>query len=195
MVVASVILLGVSGCGGEQGSGGTGLPGAGQVSSATGAPTRPPSGAADGLPLVPVELTVATGASPGRAAGRSLNVPNGWRAEVWADVPGARLAAWAPDGRLIVSTGRRGVLAVLTPTSDGRAPTVTTMLDGLDGPQGVAFTKRDGRDVLVVGEETRIVTWDYAGGALSNRRVLIDGLPSSGHGGKAVVVQIGRAHV
>jgi glucose/arabinose dehydrogenase len=106
-----------------------------------------------------------------------------------AEVPGARLAAWAPDGRLVVSTGDRGVVALLTPADNVKAPTVATLLDGLDNPQGLALAEQDGQTVLVVGEETRLVAYDYADGAVSNRRVIIDGLPGGGHGSKAVAVR------
>ena len=139
-------------------------------------------------PLSPVPLTVAEGADGGTAGGHSLNLPAGWTAQVWANVPDARLAAWASDGRLVVSTGDRGVLAILTPDAGGRAPAVATLLDGLDNPQGVAFAEHEGRPVLIVGEETRLVAFDYSAGTVTNRRVIIDGLPSGGHGSKAVAV-------
>ena len=53
--------------------------------------------------LVSVPVGVAGGVDPGAAAGKSLNVPEGWSADVWANVPGARLAAWTPDGRLLAA--------------------------------------------------------------------------------------------
>lgn len=153
-------------------------------SGATSAPTSLGSGLGS---LHPTRLTVAAGASPGAARGRSLDLPAGWTAQVWADVPSARLAAWAPDGRLVVSTGQRGDLMLLTP-SGGRTPQVHTLAAGLQDPQGLAFARRDGRDVLVVGEGTRITTYAYAGGRLTDRRVLVDDLPTGGHGNKAVAV-------
>jgi glucose/arabinose dehydrogenase len=145
-------------------------------------------------PLSPVPLIVAEGADAGAARGRSLNLPAGWTAQVWANVADARLAAWAPDGRLVVSTGGRGVLAILTPGVGGRAPLVATLLDGLDNPQGVAFAERDGRRVLIVGEETQLVAFDYAEGKVSNRRVILGGLPGGGHGSKAVAVAGGTVY-
>jgi glucose/arabinose dehydrogenase len=81
---------------------------------------------------------------------------------------------------------------VLTPASGGHGPTETTLLDGLDNPQGVAFAKQRGRHILVVAEPTRIVAYDYAAGAVSNQRVIIDGLPGGGHGSKTVVVRGGQ---
>ena len=141
--------------------------------------------------LVASKLTVADGTEAGPAAGRSLNLPSGWKAEVWANVPGARMAVWTPDDRLIVSTGDDGTLSLLTPTSDGRAPRVTKLADNLENPQGVAMTEDDGREVLVLGETTRIVAWDYHNGRLTRRRVVVDGLPSGGHGAKMVAVRNG----
>lgn len=215
LALAAAILLGTAACtgapggtGGAESSGG-GAPRPGSTSSpapspaagSPGAPSSSPGGAAAGgspsssaslaplTPLSPVALTVADGTDPGAASGRSLSVPPGWAAEVWADVSGARSAAWDPDGRLVVSTGSRGVLALLTPTGPGRAPAVSTLLDGLDDPQGVAFARRGGRTVLVVGEQTRIVAWVYRDGTASDPQVLVDGLPSSGHGAKGVAVQ------
>ena len=139
--------------------------------------------------LSQVPLTTAGGTDAGAAAGRSLNLPAGWTAEVWASVPGARVAAWSPDGRLVVSSGGGGDVVVLTPTTPGSAPTATTLLTGLANPQGVGFTEQNGRSVLVVGEASRIVAWDYSDGRVSNRRVLVDALPTGGHGSKGVAVR------
>ncbi|MFV0286500.1 MAG: PQQ-dependent sugar dehydrogenase, partial [Demequina sp.] len=131
------------------------------------------------------EVTIADGTDAPQAEGRSLEIPAGWEAEVWAAVPGARLAAWTPDGTLLVSTGDRGEVVALRPTSDGAAPEATILLSGLDNPQGLAFA--DGT-TLIVGESTTIASYDYADGAATGRRVLADGLPGGGHASKAVVV-------
>jgi glucose/arabinose dehydrogenase len=196
--VVGLLLLGLGACTETTSDGGTGT-GLGPSDRATPSSDSPaPSAGATGTPsdsgaasggFTTVEVTVADGADGGPAQGRSLTVPDGWTAEVWADVPGARLAAWTPDGSLLVSTGGRGTLELLAPTSPGAAPERTVLLDGLSGPQGVAFAEQDGRDVLVVGDSSRIVAWDYAGGAVTDERVLVDDLPTSGHGAKAVAVQ------
>ncbi|GAA2071419.1 gluconolaconase [Williamsia deligens] len=117
-----------------------------------------------------------------------MNIPKGWTAQVWADVPDARMAVWTPDGRLIVSTGKAGTLAIVTPGRGGEGPRVAQLAGGLQSPQGVAMTRQAGRDVLVVGEDSRITTWTYADGALSDRRVVVDDLPTGGHGSKMVAV-------
>ncbi|MFJ4295693.1 PQQ-dependent sugar dehydrogenase [Curtobacterium sp. NPDC089689] len=138
-----------------------------------------------------VRLTVADGTDAGTAHGRELRIPSGWRAEVWADVPDARMAAWLPDGSMLLTTGDRGTLLRLDPRADGRAPAVDELATGLDDPQGVAGTEQDGRTVVVLGEGTRIVTWHYRNGELSDRSVLVDDLPTGGHGGKFVAVHDG----
>ncbi|EME18462.1 PQQ-dependent sugar dehydrogenase [Rhodococcus triatomae] len=184
VALTGALLLGVCACGSQ----GTGT-GTGAASTSPSAITGTPATGLGVGALGPVGLTVTEGTDAGSAEGRSLDVPPGWTAEVWADVPGARLAAWAPDGSLVVSTGDRGVVTRLRSASDGSAPVSSLLLDELDDPQGVAFADRNGRAVLVVGEDTRIVSWDYTDGTVSNRRVLVDGLPSSGHGRKAVTVR------
>ncbi len=136
-------------------------------------------------------LSVAEGADAGKAAGRSLRVPTGWRAELWADAPGARMAAWLPDGSMLLTTGDRGTLLRLEPRADGRAPAVEELATGLDDPQGIAVTEQDGATVVVLGEGPRIDTWHYRDGRLSDRSVLVDDLPTGGHGGKFVAVHDG----
>ncbi|MFJ4220340.1 PQQ-dependent sugar dehydrogenase [Curtobacterium luteum] len=138
-----------------------------------------------------VRLTVADGSEAGKAAGRSLRVPTGWRAEVWADAPGARMAAWLPDGSMLLTTGDQGKLLRLEPRADGRAPAVDELATGLDDPQGIAVTEQDGATLVVLGEGTRIDTWHYRDGRISDRSVLVDDLPTGGHGGKFVAVHDG----
>ena len=137
--------------------------------------------------LVSTPLTVATGTNAGSAQGKSLKIPQGWTAEVWANVPGARMAAWSPDGKLLVSTGDSGTIKILTPTSKGKAPTIKTLLSGLPGIQGLAFAKSG--TVLVMGENTRIVTHSYSKGKVTNGKVIVNNLPSSGHGAKGIAVK------
>lgn len=136
-------------------------------------------------------LSVADGTDAGAASGRSLRVPAGWRAEVWADADGARMAAWLPDGSMLLTTGDHGELLRLTPRSGDRAPSVQRLASGLDDPQGVAVTQQGGATVVVLGEDSRIVTWHWRNGALTDRRVLVDDLPTGGHGGKFVAVRNG----
>ncbi len=184
VTTAALLLCGLTACTG--GPGDQGSTSGTDRGGASGAVTGNPSG-----DLHSVRLTVADGADAGAARGRSLSVPEGWHAEVWADVAGARMAAWLPDGSLLVTTGDHGTLLRLDPRSGGRAPAVRELARGLDDPQGVAVTEHDGQTVVVLGEGTRIVTWHYRAGGLTDRSTLVDDLPTGGHGGKFVAVHDG----
>ena len=179
LAAGALLAVGLAACTASDGP--TGATGTGSPSSA--ATTGNPSPG-----LHTVRLTVADGTDAGPASGRSLRVPTGWRAEVWAAVDGARMAAWLPDGSMLVTTGDHGTLLRLDPRGTGRAPAVQRLATGLDDPQGVAVTERRGRTVVLLGEATRIVSWRYRDGSLSDREVLVDGLPTGGHGGKFVAV-------
>jgi glucose/arabinose dehydrogenase len=110
---------------------------------------------------------------------RQVLLPPGVGLSVWARVPGARLAAWTPDGTLLVSRPDAGEVERLTP--DGPAAHSSVLIDGLRQPHGLAF---DGH-TLYVAESDRISAYDYsatsaaAPATASNRRTVVDGLPDS----------------
>ena len=107
--------------------------------------------------------------------GQKLRAPAGWTVSVWARVPGARLLAWAPDGRLLVSRPKSGdVIAVSAAQADGPA-VQKTLVSGLNQPHGLAFVG----DTLYVAESDQVDTFKYADGAVSGKRVVIDGLPDA----------------
>ena len=86
-----------------------------------------PAGAED---LVPVTVEVPAGMDDAPLdTERQALVPAGWTMSVFARVPSARLAAWAPDGALLVSVPDEGSVVRLTP--DGRgAAAVSVLLTG-----------------------------------------------------------------
>jgi glucose/arabinose dehydrogenase len=92
---------------------------------------------------------------------------------VWARVPRARLAVWAPDGVLLVSVPATGQVLRLTPAPQ-RALT-SVLLDGLDQPHGLAF---DGA-TLYVAESDEIDAYEYHDSRATGRRVLADRLPDA----------------
>jgi glucose/arabinose dehydrogenase len=104
---------------------------------------------------------------------RQAMVPAGWTMSVWARIPKARLAAWAPDGSLLVSVPSSGQVVRIQPNGAGARPTVP--LDGLDQPHGLAFAG----STLYVAESDQIDAYDYADGAATNRRTLAAGLPDA----------------
>ncbi len=93
---------------------------------------------------------------------------------VFSRTESARLAAWTPDGKMLVSRPKEGEVDILTPNGSGPAAS-DTLLDGLDQPHGLAF---DGT-TLYVAESSRINAYAYADGRATGRRTVVDGLPDA----------------
>jgi glucose/arabinose dehydrogenase len=137
--------------------------------------TQSPAPTADARAgLVPVTVQVDPDlAQPPFDEPRQAMVPAGWSLSVWARVPKARLAAWAPDGSLLVSIPSSGQVVRVQP--NGAGPRLSVPLDGLDQPHGLAFSG----STLYVAESDQIDAYDYADGAASNRRTVAAGLPDA----------------
>ncbi len=136
------------------------------------APPAPPASAPSGL--VPATVAVPTGLDDAPFdTPRQALVPSGWSMSVWARIPKARLAAWAPDGALLVSVPAAGQVLRLVPAGPG--PQRSVLLDGLDQPHGLAFD--DG--TLYVAESDEIDAFDYRGPVADGRRVVAGGLPDA----------------
>ncbi|MEV0671140.1 gluconolaconase [Mycobacterium sp. NPDC050441] len=123
----------------------------------------PPAGLAAAPLQVPKDLAQAPLDEPRRAL-----IPKGWTIEVIARVPTARMAAFAPDGALLVSVPATGQVLMVRP--DRR-----TLLDGLEQPHGLAFAGT----TLYVAESNRIDAYDYVDGRAVNRRTIADDLPDA----------------
>jgi glucose/arabinose dehydrogenase len=103
---------------------------------------------------------------------RQALVPDGWTLSVWARVPKARLAAWTPDGALLVSLPTSGQIVKLVP-KPAAAPQESVLLAGLNQPHGMAFAG----STLYIAESDRIDAYDYGDGVATNRRTVAAGLP------------------
>ena len=136
-------------------------------------PLQPAIPAVTGLHSVLVSVPSDLGWAPFDRA-RSLSVPTGWTISVWARPTAARLEAWTPDGRLLVSRPAAGVVTRLTPNATGR-PSSTPLVTGLRKPHGLAF---DG-STLYVAESNRIDRYTYSGGTVGARTTVLDGLPDT----------------
>jgi glucose/arabinose dehydrogenase len=101
-------------------------------------------------------------------------VPKGWTAEVWARVPDARIEAWSPQGDLLVSQPDDGTILELTPRA-GANPTARIVLRDLTAPQGLAFARLDGREVLYVGESDEIDRYPWTGTGIAGARTVVAG--------------------
>lgn len=137
-------------------------------------PTSPAPTAQPSADLVPVTVAVdpQLAQAPFDEPGRAL-VPSGWTLSVWARVPRARLAAWAPDGALLISLPSSGEVVRLQPTAS--EPRQSTLLEGLDQPHGLAFAG----STLYVAESDQVDAYDYANGVATNRRTVAAGLPDA----------------
>ena len=146
--------------------------------NAPSASTRPtPTPTAASFTLATAALTVpAAFASGAFAEPREVQIPAGWTMSVWASVDGARLAAWAPDGSLLVSRPGAGEVVRLEPGATPAAvPTTTTLLAGLEQPHGLAFAG----DTLYVAQSSEVDSYAYAGGVVSGKKVVAGGLPDA----------------
>ncbi|KPM50800.1 gluconolaconase [Frankia sp. R43] len=125
--------------------------------------------------LVPVTLVVPEGmsAAPLDTQRRAL-VPPGWTLAVYARVPSARLAAWAPDGTLLVSVPENGTVVRLEPDGRGTA-TASELLTGLNQPHGLAFSG----STLYVAQTDRVDAYTYAAGQATAPRPVVTDLPNA----------------
>lgn len=157
-------VLTACGSGGAGDGADTNVPGgAGSAASST-SPHSAPGG---GVRFASVPVKVATRDAHGVfAARRTLLLPPGWSAQVWALVSGARFATWTPQGDLLVSSSAQGTITQLSPrNAAGAPPRQRTLISGLTWPQGMAFTKFKGHDVLYVAESDAVLRYRWEGGA------------------------------
>ena len=91
---------------------------------------------------------------------------------MFARVPEARLAAWAPDRTLLVSVPDEGRVVRLTPDGRGGAA-VSTLLEGLNQPHGMAFAG----STLYLAQSDRVDAYAYDGGRATAPRPVVTGLP------------------
>lgn len=117
------------------------------------------------------------GAGPAQRAPRAntvglpLTIADGFSISVFArNIPDARVLAWDPDGKVLVSSPATG--NVFRITTDGSVSVVTS---GLNRPHGLAF--KDGK--LYIAETDRVSVYDYDGKA-TNRKKIVD-LPGGGN--------------
>ncbi|AFM14963.1 glucose/sorbosone dehydrogenase [Mycolicibacterium chubuense NBB4] len=141
-------------------------------------PSSAPESATAAAPLPTGTSRVTVRVAPERAAApfdrpREAVVPRGWTLSVWARTSKPRLAAWSPDGTLLVSVPDAGKVLRFTPRGDAGDESV--LLDGLDQPHGLAFSG----STLYVAESDQIDAYDYTGAAAVNRRVVVGNLPDA----------------
>ncbi len=154
-LLTAVVLVGCSGC-------------------APAPVTDAPSAAVPSADLMatPLQVPEALARTPFDHPRQAL-IPAGWSMSVWARVPGARLAAWAPDGTLVVSRPSAGEVLRLVPGPDG--PRTSVLIEGLSQPHGLAFAA----DTLYVAQSDRVDGYRYADGVVGAPRAVAIGLPDA----------------
>lgn len=108
-------------------------------------------------------------------AGHRLVLPEGFQISIYsAEVPGVRFLALGPDGAVYATLTRLGrVVRLVDRDGDGTADQVSTVLQGLQSPHGLAFRG----DTLYVAETYRVIRLDPAATAPV---VVVPGLPAGG---------------
>lgn len=135
----------------------------------------PPGGSVQVKLDVPQALRTGTFAED-----RYLNVPPGFKASLFALVPGARFLAVAPNGDILVSNPGSGQIILLRPVSSGIAKSYT-WASGLRRPHGIVFHAIAGTMYVYVSESNQIDRYIYQDGdtAAHDREVIVAGLPDS----------------
>lgn len=113
-----------------------------------------------------------------------LNVPAGFKVDIYAEVPGARQMTLGTTGTVFVGTRDNNVYAVVDKNKDHRADSVLTMLDDMKVANGVAM--HNGH--LYVAEQHRITRYaapdfDLKLPFKQMREVIYDSLPDKFHHG------------
>jgi glucose/arabinose dehydrogenase len=104
-----------------------------------------------------------TATPPDRIPVAQLRVPEGFQVELWAHgLPGARVMVRSPNGTVFV--GSRVIGRVYAVRDTGAAREVSTLLQGLENPSGLAM--RDG--ALYVAAMHRVLRVDNAEANLTN---------------------------
>ena len=138
------------------------------------APAPAPALATTTAPLAAARSRADLVVPPGEGGGafatpRTLIVPPGWTARVWARVPNARTEAWSPEGDLLVERARSGAGSSnsFSGANAQTPPTQRTVLSGLTQPQGLAFARLAGHWVVSTSAESptrsTATTWEPDG--------------------------------
>ena len=125
-----------------------------------------------GLAEVAVQVPADLAAAPFDEPRKAL-VPKGWTMSVWARVPKPRLAAWAPDGALLVSLPGVGQVIRIEPS--GLGPQMQLLVNGMNQPHGLAFQG----STLYIAESDQVDAFTYADGKATPERTVAADLPDA----------------
>jgi hypothetical protein len=111
---------------------------------------------------------------------RVLMVPPEFKISVVARIPGARFMMPLSTGEILVAQPGLGSIFLVRPQADGTVG-VSTLIEDLRNPQGMAFHSSDDRLYLYVGESNQVSRFLIAPGAASagEKTVIVPNLPDS----------------
>jgi len=133
--------------------------------------------------LLAAAVTAGVPALPAGGARQGISVPSGYRVQMFAHGLSQPTAmAYGPDNRIYVTQNGGTLVAIRRGTSK---PTV--LVRGLRIPLGLAWRGHD----LFVSEQGRLERLTLHAGRLTNRRVIVKGLPFGEHQQDNVVVAPG----
>jgi glucose/arabinose dehydrogenase len=135
------------------------------------------------LPITLVPATVEVPSSLRTAPfdqDRVLMVPPGFKISVLARVPAARFIMPLSTGEILVAQPVLGSILLVRLQADGTA-TVSTIIEDLQSPQGMALHQSDDKLYLFVGESNQVSRFLIAPGATSagDKTVIVPNLPDS----------------
>ena len=139
-------------------------------------------------PLLTALTVLGPGAAHTQESTDGLNVPEGFRVEVYADSLGGPWGlAFGPDSQLYISLRAAGLVQRLSDEDgDGFGDSAVTVLGGLDSPSGIAFLGED----LWVGEAGRLTRLTGAVGDAAERdTVSAIEFPESGNPPTALLLE------
>ncbi|HEY5408825.1 MAG TPA: PQQ-dependent sugar dehydrogenase [Ginsengibacter sp.] len=115
-----------------------------------------------------------------------IKLPDGFKIEVYAEIPDARSLCVSPNGTVFVGTKKDKVYAITDENHDGKADKVYVVASGLNAPNGVAFKDCS----LYIGTISIIYRIDSIESKLGNPPapvVLYDKYPTSTHHGNKFI--------
>jgi len=111
---------------------------------------------------------------------RVLMAPPGFKISVLARIPAARFIMPLSTGEILVAQPVLGSILLVRPQADGTAA-VSTIIEDLQSPQGMALHQSEDKLYLFVGESNQVSRFLIAPGATSagDKTVIVHNLPYS----------------
>jgi len=172
--LAGILALSIASCGGKSdppaagptASAASGGPSA-SAESAAGSPVGPPAS-------VTVQVPAGLNAAPFDVP-RTLTIPSGWTASVYARIEKARFMSPTPSGDLLVSQPSSGKVLLV------RKGQVSEFVGGLNRPHDIVFAPVGGAMQVFIAQADRVVRYPYRDGDTRAQagQVVVDGLPDT----------------